>query len=347
VNTTTVDPVIDPRWKQLVTRRDTTLFHSPRWLGVVADTYDFPLRATVVLDETGRPTAGMPVVTVRDFMDQRAVSLPFSDFCDPLVRDDDEWRAVTDGLFDEQQRIDLRCLHNDVPLRDERFKVVDRALWHAIDVRRDEDVIWSDLPSSARRALRRARSASVEIRAAQDEADLRAFYDLHVGVRKYKYHLLAQPYAFMRHIWRAFVEADQGVLLLATIDERVVAGVMFLEWQDVLYYKFNASDAAHLDARPNDLLLWEGMRYARTRGLTSVDFGLTDGEQEGLARYKRKYASEEKTVTLLRHQPPGHPTDADRMARAMLRDVTRLLTDASVPDAVSADAGTALYRYFI
>jgi CelD/BcsL family acetyltransferase involved in cellulose biosynthesis len=346
VSVTTVDPVIDPLWRQLVTGRETTLFHSPEWLAVLANTYGFGLQARILLDDAERPIAGMPYVAVRDFMDPRAC-LPFSDFCDPLVSDADQWRALVDGLLDEPQRIDLRCLHTDIPLGDERFTIVDRALWHAIDVRRDEDTIWTDLPGSARRALRRARSAGVDVTVAQDESDLRAFYELHVRVRKYKYGLLAQPYDFMKAIWDGFVCADRGALLLAKIDEQVVAGVMFLEWQDVLYYKFNASDAAHLDARPNDLVLWEGMRHAQKRGLGRVDLGLTDGDQEGLIRYKRKYASEEKTVTLLRHQPSGRPSERDQMARGMLSDLTRLLTDASVPDTVSAQAGDVLYRYFI
>ena len=345
--TTSVDPITDPRWRQLVTQRATTLFHSTSWLGVLAGTYDFPVRATLVLDDVGRPTAGMAHVTIQDFMDARINSVPFSDFCDPLVSDYEQWRTLVDVLLDGRRRVDLRCLHNEVPLRDDRFSVVDRALWHAIDVRRDEDAIWTALPSSARRALRRARQAGVDVRVAQNESDLQAFYDLHVQVRKYKYGLLAQPYAFVKNIWDTFVETDHGALLLATIGERIVAGVMFLEWQDTLYYKFNASDMAHLDVRPNDLVLWEGMRHAQKRGLDRVDFGLTDSDQDGLIRYKRKYATEEKTVTLLRHQPPGLPSDSDQLARGMLRDVSRLLTDASVPDKVSARAGEVLYRYFV
>jgi CelD/BcsL family acetyltransferase involved in cellulose biosynthesis len=347
VSTTIVDPVTDPRWQRLVTSRPTTLFHSPEWLGVIAATYDLPVRAAVALDDAGQSFAGLPYVTVQDFMDRRTVSVPFSDFCDPLVGDLTQWRTLIDGLLEDPHRMDLRCLHNKIPLDDDRFAVVDRALWHAVDVRRDEEVAWTALPSSARRALRRARKAGVEVRTATDESDLRAFHALHVGVRKHKYGLLAQPYSFMEHIWEAFVEDDNGALLLATIDEQIVAGVMFLEWQGILYYKFNASDAAHLDLRPNDLLLWEGMRHARKRGLSQLDFGLTDGDQDGLIRYKRKYASQEKTVHLLRHEPHGLPTPADQMARQTLRDVTRLLTDARVPDDVTGEAGAALYRYFI
>ena len=137
---------------------------------------------------------------------------------------------------------------------------------------------------SARRALRKARTGGVTVQPAADQDDLRAFFDLHLHVRKHKYRLLAQPYRFMEHIWKAFVAQDRGTLLLARLDGRVIAGVMFLEWQGVLYYKFNASHAAHLESRPNDLVLWEGIRHARRRGLGSIDFGLTDAEQARAAK---------------------------------------------------------------
>jgi CelD/BcsL family acetyltransferase involved in cellulose biosynthesis len=186
----------------------------------------------------------------------------------------------------------------------------------------------------------------VSVRRGETEADMRTFYDLHLRVRKYKYGLLAQPYRFFHSIWEQFLAPGHGVLLLASVGDRVVSGVVFLEWQGVLYYKFNASHLDHLAARPNDRVLWEGIRYARERGLQRVDFGLTDADQDGLVRYKRKYATEEKTITLLRHNPPGSPSARDQRARDMLRELTRVVTDQSVPDAVSEQVGDVLYRYF-
>jgi hypothetical protein len=342
-----VDALADPRWARLATARPTTVFHSPRWLRVLADTYGFPLRARLLCDELGAPSAGLVYAALDDFMDPRLASLPFSDFCDPVVDEFRDWRILIDGLLAQDRRIDLRCVHNDVPLRDERFAVADRALWHAIAVAPDEEQMWQSLPGAARRALRRAQSSGVSVRRGETEADMRAFYDLHLRVRKYKYGLLAQPYRFFRSIWEQFLDPGHGMLLLASVDDRVIGGVVFLEWQGVLYYKFNASDRNHLAARPNDRVLWEGIRYAREHGLAQVDLGLTDTEQDGLVRYKRKYASEEKAITMLRHLPPGSPSARDQLGRGMLRDITHLLTHATVPDEISERAGEVLYRYFV
>jgi hypothetical protein len=342
-----VDAATDPLWDGFVTAHPTSVFHAPRWFRVLADTYGFSLRARLLCDETGTPSAGMAYAALDDFMDPRITSLPFSDFCDPVADHAHQWDSLIGDLIAQRRRIDLRCLHNDLPVRDRRFAVVDRALWHAVDVIADEDEMWRSLPSGARRALRKAESSGVSVRCGLTEADMRAFYELHLRVRKYKYGLLAQPYRFFANIWERFLAPGHGVLLLASVGDRVVSGVVFLEWQEVLYYKFNASDPEHLGARPNDRVLWEGIRHARAHGLKRIDLGLTDADQDGLVRYKRKYASEEKAITMLRHLPPGSPSARDQLGRGMLRDITHLLTHATVPDEISERAGEVLYRYFV
>lgn len=100
--------------------------------------------------------------------------------------------------------------------------------------------------------------------------------------------------------------------------------------------QINASDAKYLSARPNDRVLWEGINFARDKGLKPVDFVLTDADQEGLVRYKRKHATAEKTITMLRHRPDGSPSAQDRRGRDVLRGITSLLTDDSVPDEIQS-----------
>ncbi|HUP76706.1 MAG TPA: GNAT family N-acetyltransferase [Acidimicrobiales bacterium] len=330
-----------------MTESPTTLFHSPEWCAVLADTYGFSPEANVLLDESGVPRAGFVYVRIEDAMDPRVVSLPFSDFCDPIVRDLSDWEALSSDLIGADQRIHLRCVHSDVPLADPRFETAGKARWHAIDVDRDLDDIWSALHSGARQSIRKARNEGVEIRVAQDKGDLRSFFDLHLAVRKRKYRLLAQPFRFFEQIWDHLVARDRGVLLLGLHKGRVVSGIMFLEWQHSLFYKFNASDNSLLSARPNDVLIWAGIEHARSRGLRSLDFGVSDWDQEGLLRYKRKYATVEKTVSFLQRMPEGAPSMRERQLRGLLPQLTSVLVDPTVPDAATEAAGDVLYRLFV
>ncbi len=274
------------------------------------------------------------------------MALPFSDYCDPLVDNADTWRCLIDQLLPEHCPITVRCLHNDLPLADERFSLVKEAKWHGLDLRPEPDALWDGMHDSTHRAIRKSQREGLVVRLAQSEEELRAFFEMHLKVRKYKYGLLAQPYSFFQNIWRHFVEAQHGFLLLALWGDKIVAGDFFLEWKDTLYYKFNASLPGDLSHRPNDLLIWEGIQRGKNRGLELLDFGLSDIDQEGLVRYKRKFGTEEKTISFLRHEPNGGPTPVEKEMRELLGKLTNRFTDQLVPDPVTERAGEDLYRLF-
>lgn len=341
-----IDPRVDPLWSALVDQVRSSLFHSPSWIWVLTETYGWEAHAHVLLDDQGRPLAGIPFCRIADILGKRIVALPFSDYCDPLVGDLHSWRLLIDELLSEHCPIILRSLHNSLPATDQRFTLVKQARWHGVDLRPELDALWRGMHDSSRRAIKKSQREGVVVRVAQSEEELRAFFDMHLKVRKYKYSLLAQPFRFFQNIWRHFVETQHGFLLLAVFQDRILAGDFFLEWKDTLYYKFNASNPEELSHRPNDLLTWEGIQHAKARGLTFLDFGLCDWDQEGLARYKRKFGSEEKTISFLRYEPNGSPTRAQKELRDFLDQLTRRFTDQLVPDPVTERAGEDLYRLF-
>lgn len=341
-----VDPRTDPLWETLVTQCQSSVFHSPAWIQVLAETYDWKAQAYVILNDAGEPEAGLPFFQIADARGERIVSLPFSDYCDPLVATADQWNTLLDGLLVEHVPITVRCLHNSIPLADSRFLLVDRAKWHGLDLRPDIDTHWRKLDSSARRAIQKAQRDGVEIRVAQDVDELRVFYQMHLGIRKHKYHLLAQPYRFFENIWHQFMDQGCGLLMLAVYQDRIIGGVLFLEWQDTLVYKFNASNPNFLAHRPTDLLIWEAIHYGKSKGYDYLDFGLSDWDQDGLIRFKRKFATEEKTISFLRYPTYRPPNLQQKHFQSLLPQLTDLFTDASVSDAVTEKAGDLLYRFF-
>ena len=346
MNILCVDPRTDERWQHLLERHRSSVFHSPEWGHVLADTYGFDIRAYIVLTASGEPVAGIPFCSFADITGERVVILPFSDYCDPLVQTPAHWHDLSGQLVSQGCPLMVRCLHNTEPLTDSRFVVAKQAKWHGIDLRSSVDALWQSLDDSSKRAIKKAQRDGVIVRPAQGEHELRAFFDMHLRVRKLKYHLLAQPYLFFANIWRRFVERQKGILMVALYQDKIIAGTFFLGWQHTLYYKFNASVPAHLEHRPNDLLIWEGIQYGKAKGYHAFDFGLSDWDEEGLVRYKRKFATEEKTISFLRHMPNVSPTPQEQQARALLPVLTQLFTDESVSDQVTEEAGNTLYRFF-
>ncbi len=347
LNLQRIDPLADPLWTDLISQSNAGLFHSPLWIQVLQQTYDMQIAANVLVDDDGKPEAGMHFCEISDIRGERIVSLPFSDYCDPIASDWDQWSAMRDPLLQAGQPINMRCLHNDIPLGDSEFSQPKRAKWHGIDLEGSIDDHWARIDASARRAIRKAEKLGLTARLAENEEDLRSFFKLHLGIRKYKYRLLAQPYRFFENIWNIFSDAGLSALMLAEVDGDVVGAVMYLIWGSTLYYKFSASSAEHLEYRPTDLLIWEGIKLATERGLSFLDLGLSDWDQEGLVRYKRKFATEEGTISFLQHAVDRPVSKQEQAVPPLLGTFTDLLTDPSVPDEITEKAGDALYRYFV
>lgn len=341
-----VDPTTDPRWDTLVRTHRTDVFHSPAWMRVLRDTYGMEPEARLLSDASGSNVAGMAFVRIRDLLDPRTVSLPFTDFCDPVVTDPVQWKALTDDLTGGAERFRLRCVHTEVPLSDPCLSEVGRARWHGVDLTRGVAEMWDALDSSARRAIRKSQANGVTVRFGSSIADVRSFFEMHLAVRKHKYELLAQPWAFFERIHEHLVAPGQGRVALAEHDGRVVGGILLLDWADTTYYKFNASRADALDVRCNDLMIWEALQASAEAGRSRFDFGLSDWDQDGLVRFKRKFATEERTIHFLERGSDREPSRSDAQLRALLPVLTQLLTDPAVPDAITERGGDALYRYF-
>ena len=82
-----------------------------------------------------------------------------------------------------------------------------------------------------------------------------------------------------------------GFIVVVWHNGRAIASGVFLTTNDVVIYKFGASDANAWKLRPNNLLVWEAIRRSVERGATLFDFGRSDVGQEGLASFKRRFRS--------------------------------------------------------
>lgn len=340
---TLVDPAKDPVWQQLTMSHRSDVFHSPAWLTVLADTYGFTPMGLVVDGDSERPTAGLPFIDIDDRRGPRRVALPFSDSCD-AIGEPGAWPALSDAFLNFDGPVRMRVVHDHAPIDDSLLNVTSTAAWHSLALAGTAPEIWDGIDAVARRAVRRATKTGLEARATTDEHHLRAFYDLHLATRKYKYRLLPQPYGFFENIRKRFFDSGTGHLMAAFDGETMVAGILFLEWQNRWYYKFNASDPEYLSHRPNDLCLWRGIESAVAASIDAIDFGLSDLDQPGLLRYKAKYASEDKTIFSL-----ATSETADTAVvpfQDALREITSLMTADDIPDRLTEAAGAQFYRYF-
>ena len=96
----TILELADPRWGDFVTRHPgATPFHHPDWARLVANCYGFRAFALATSDATGAIRTGLPVVEVRHLHSgPKWVSLPYTDYCPPLVSARQEEEQLVSAL---------------------------------------------------------------------------------------------------------------------------------------------------------------------------------------------------------------------------------------------------------
>src|SRR5437867_12969443 len=114
-----IDPLTDRRWSAfLEAHPDASMFHSREWLQALSRTYGYqPIVYTTSAPGQALVT-GIPFCRIRSHLTgRRLVSLPFSDYCQPLVGRSDEFfellsAAKEDSTADRSRYLEIRPLRS-------------------------------------------------------------------------------------------------------------------------------------------------------------------------------------------------------------------------------------------
>ena len=158
-----------------------------------------------------------------------------------------------------------------------------------IDLTRPEAELWSDLRSSARWSVNKARRTGHTVEDA-GAAGLDAFGELYLETAR---RVGFEANAAFRETYAAFDRRGLARLLLARdADGQAVATLMLLDCGDRVIERYGASSTAGAAARANYLVKWEAIRTSRERGMTRYDMWGTD--HEGVATFKASFGGDER-----------------------------------------------------
>jgi hypothetical protein len=315
-----------------------SLFHSEPWRFAVEEAFGVTIQRFTPRSE---PDGYAYYSLIDDIRGRRLIATPFSDYCDPFLGPSG-WDEFTAHLRSFDAPITIRPFQNESATSDTTFHRPFEFLWHGIDLEPGFDHLWDSLKSKLRTSIRRAPKAGITFRVSSSRADLEAFHNMHVELRRAKYGLLAQPFSFFAALHDNF--GDDLAIVVAEEHDTPVAAMIYIAWNDVWYYKFSASVARNY--RPNAALLIEACREGTERGLSQVDMGRSDIDQPGLISFKQQFATTEHPLTSLSWRPPEYTDRTGAEATQTLTELTELLTATETPHHVAAQAGDILYRYF-
>ncbi len=310
------------------------LFAERRWWDVLRTTYGFDVERREAID--GRGLSAW--VDLDDPVGARRVSLPFCDLVD-LPCDDRAWASLRTNFLDVPfARLTTSGLHPIVsdPAFDSEVVAVHQVV--PVDPSDEPGPRYSTL---SRRMVRKSERTGIRFRVSDDLADLATFHEMHVGVRKQRYGLLAQPFSFFEAIHEAYIATGDGAVLLGDVDGAVVGGCVLLHTDDAVHYKFAATRPEHRSNGVSHGAVDAALRYTREVRRPCFDFGRADLDQPGLVDFKRRFGAAASPIAVSTRGELAHSPFRD-----LLVTLTGAFTRPTTPDPLTALAGAHLYRYF-
>ena len=323
---------------------DRNLFSSREWLSVLIETYKLKLYVKYI-EEDGKVASYIVYSIVHNFLEWKICICSYCDYCDCYVQSPEHWHEFFLSIRKDfpEYRIAIRNLRDETVRNCPDFKFLSKEYFHIVDVRPDIETLWKKLYPNFRGACQQAVKRGVTVRRG-GKTELKKFFDLHLKLRKTKYRLFPQPYRFFDNIWEEYMAKDKGVLLGAyDKNGRFIAANVYLICGNTLYYKFATSSLEKLDCRPNNLLIWHGIQFAKERNLEFVDLGSSGFHQDSLVWFK-SHISEMTTKMEITHW--GYAPPKYKFSRkAILGLMTELFTLPWMPNFLVRFGSNIIYWY--
>ncbi|HPQ42810.1 MAG TPA: GNAT family N-acetyltransferase [Syntrophales bacterium] len=292
-----LNPLDHEEWDTLLPRNDSlTFFHTAAWAKTLHESYRYnPVYVTKVADD--RFHAIIPMMEINSHLTgKRGVSLPFTDYCEPIIDENVSFQDVFGHIISYGKKKRWKYLE----LRGgERFlqdiSPSTQFFGHTLDLSQGEGQVFSKLRSNIKRNIKKAQKESVSVDFFNTSESIEEYYRLHCLTRK-RQGVPPQPLYFFRKIHDHVISRNLGFITLASYRDRNIAGAVFFHYRKKLLFKFGASDTEYQQTGANNLIMQEAIRWGCQNGYTSLCFGRTDLEHQGLRRFKSGWGATESII---------------------------------------------------
>lgn len=341
-------PLKDPRWARLVERHpDSSVFHEVGWLQALSDTYGYQPIAYTTSPPTAELTNGIVVCDVRSLLTgSRAVSLPFSDHCQPLVDSDVSLKVIVDYISASLGRrrwkyfeMRPRWCQPVTQAVNGRLKGADHYFLHAIDLRPDLDTLFKNLQkSSVQRKIRRSEREGLDYEEGRSERLLQQFYGLMIATRR-RHGLPPQPLVWFRNLLRTM--GGKLKIRMASKNGVPLASILTISHQRTLVYKYGCSDSKFHNLGGMALVLWRAIQDGKQSGALELDLGRSDATNAGLVAFKENWGGRPYSLDYLRYS--GRHAAAESGSNWRRRAAEAVFS--RMPNALLTTAGKLLYPH--
>ena len=299
-----VNPSEQKDWNEVLCRNPgSSFFHTLAWAEVLRESYHyeplyFTIRNQAVLE------ALLPVMEVDSALTgKRGVSLPFTDYCEPIVSDAAQFQelftaAVAFGKKQGWRYLELRggerFFPNEEPSECHYGHTLDLA-----DGKKGTN-LFSLFSDTTRRNIKKAEKQNLDVVISASPDAVKEFCRLNAVTRR-DHGLPPQPRRFFQCIYDHILSQGLGFIVLASFRGTAIAANVYFNFGDQLLYKYGASDRAFQHLRASNLVMWEAIKWGCEHGYRTLCFGRTEPGNEGLRKFKAGWGARERLIKYYRY----------------------------------------------
>jgi hypothetical protein len=256
-----------------------------------------------MVTESGRIKAVLPLMEVDSlFTGRRAVSLPFSDFCEPLISSGVNLKHLRHDVLTYSKQKGFNSIEfRDSEVHLDNSIIIPAGYQHILDLSFSEEQLFKHLADSTRRNIKKAIKSKVSFEINNSLLALEDFYMMNCYTRR-RHGLPPQPIKFFRKLYDFVLTKNKGFICISKHNGKSIASAVFLLLGQKALFKYGASLFEHQNLRPNNLLMWESIKYLKDQGFSELNFGRTELENIGLRRFKLGWGAEEKILNYYRFE---------------------------------------------
>lgn len=297
-----INPLQFPDWdEQILNFPDYSLFHTSGWIKTISKTYKYEPQFFVVQNDNS-VDAIVPMITIKSLITgKRVVSLPFSDYCEPLISEGINFQDLFDKILEFSKIKNLKYIElrggqkflNDTP--PSTFDYL-----HKLDLTSGEENIFKKLSSNTKRNIKKAEREDVPVNISSSNEAMNDFYKMNCATRK-KHGLPPQPKKFFENLYQYLIAKGKGFIAVAKHQNKPVASAVYLLTGEKAVYKYGASYMEYQNLRANNIVMWQAIKYCINEGYKEFCFGRTEPDNEGLRKFKLGWGTNEEVNNTYRY----------------------------------------------
>jgi hypothetical protein len=338
-----VNPILYKDWDQLVLRSSQySFFHTTAWAKVLSDSYNY-LPEYLFSAEDNKIQLLLPFMHISNFLTgKRGVSLPFTDYSDPIISEEISQENLVHFIIEHAKS--AKWKYFEIRGGDTFFANIDSSSFfygHTLNLQEDVDELFAGLSKNTKRNVKKAeRKSDLKVFRSQSLESMLQYFDLHCITRK-RHGLPPPPSNFFKKIHEHVISKNLGNVFLASFKDKIIGGAVYFHFGEKAIYKYGASDLDFREVRPNNLVMWEAIKYYAQNRYDELCMGRTEQENDGLRRFKTGWGTTEKQINYYKYEVKS---ESFIHVNEMVNPHQKMIMK-KIPKPILTMIGSKLYKY--